>query len=412
MDIPADLVSLGVALALGLLVGMQRERVDKTVAGVRTFAIITMLGALAAVVQRQTGAWLIPAALVVIMGAAILGEYLSATARQKFDGITTIAAAGVMVVVGSLCALEQRMLAIAAAGMTYLLLYAKDPLHQAIGRMSATDVRAISTFVLISMVILPVLPDESFGPYDVLNPRRIWLMVVLVVSISLAGYVLHKFVAGRGGLVINGILGGLISSTATTVGMARRAAGMKSAAGPAAVVLIATAVVYIRVAVVAGVTSPTLFAAMAVPLGLMFLASLAAVLIELRRGSGSEEYMAEPSNPTELRSAVIFALVFALVLLTTSFAKEQFGNSGLYVVSAISGLVDMDAITLSAAGMTASGTAEPGLAWRAIVIAIISNLIFKGGVAWVMGGPQFGRVVTRGFLIQGIAGAGLVVFWP
>ncbi|HOY59566.1 MAG TPA: DUF4010 domain-containing protein, partial [Verrucomicrobiota bacterium] len=278
-------------------------------------------------------------------------------------------------------------------------------------RIGEDDFRAIMQFVLISMVILPVLPDQAYGPFQVLNPRHIWWLVVLIVAISLGGYMLYKLFGSRVGLVLAGVLGGLISSTATTVSYARRSGTTPGNTGSAAlVIMLASTVVFVRVLAVAAAVSQCLFKAAVVPLTIMIaLGTALSALLWLRTPRHTLEMPAH-GNPSELKSALVFGALFALVLLATAAGKHQFGDRGLYVVAALSGLTDMDAITLSTARMVNAGEIPPETAWRLVLAASMSNLVFKAGVVGVLGGHGlFGRISVRFGIALGVMAALLAI---
>src|SRR5690606_19500718 len=220
--------------------------------------------------------------------------------------------------------------------------------HSVADRLGEKDVHAIMQFVLITLVILPVLPDENYGPdpIDVINPRRIWLMVVLVVGISLAGYALYKNLGKRAGAVLGGVLGGLVASTAMTVSFARRSVG--AANGPMAgamVIVLAATVVYARVIVEIAVVAPHSVMAMSMPILAIMLISAAVSLAAWVATSRANSWLPEQENPTELKSALKFGAIFTLVLIAVEFAHTVLDERGIYAVAALSGLANMDAIT-------------------------------------------------------------------
>jgi uncharacterized membrane protein (DUF4010 family) len=308
----------------------------------------------------------------------------------------------VWVVVGSMT------VAVVLTGVIALLLHLREPLHQFAGRMGEKDVRAIMQLVLIALVILPILPDRTFGPYGVLNPYQSWWMVVLIVSLSLLGYVAYKLFGGSAGAALSGVLGGLISSTATTVSYARRSREDPEASRLAAlVVMIASAVVFARLLVEIGAVARGSFLALAPPiaamLGLALVLSAASWLLS-RKGEADPP---EQENPAELKSAVLFGLLYAGVLLAVAFARDRFGTAGLYTVAGLSGLTDMDAITLSTSRLVEGGRLAPNDGWRAILIAAMANLAFKTGIVAALGSPRllwrvavlFGAMVAGGVLL-------------
>ena len=317
-DLTTTFESLGIALGLGLLVGMQRERAASRLAGFRTFPLVTILGAVCAELGRTGGGWIIAAGLLALSVLIVASNHVRLSAPDADPGLTTEAALLVMFGVGAYLVGGHRSVAVAVGGVVAILLHLKPELHAFARRIGEGDFRAIMQFVLISMVILPVLPNRAYGPFDVLNPRHIWWLVVLIVAISLGGYTLYKLFGSRVGLVLAGVLGGLISSTATTVSYARRSGTTASDTGSAAlVIMLASTVVFVRVLAVTAAVSQTLFKAAVVPLAIMIVlgAGLSAMLW-LRTPRHTLEMPAH-SNPSELKSALVFGGLFALVLLAT-----------------------------------------------------------------------------------------------
>jgi uncharacterized membrane protein (DUF4010 family) len=234
------------------------------------------------------------------------------------------------------------------------------------------------TFVAIALVILPVLPDLPMGPYGVLNPRRIWWMVVLITGISLAGYLLYKFLGERAGVLVGAVLGGMVSSTATTVSYARRTKENPEAASAALlVIVVAAAIVYVRVLITVGVFIPAHLMAIAPSLlGMLAILALLGGIVWWRT-RGEKPPSMEQGNPTEIKSALVFTALFALVLLAIAAARQHFGERGLYVISALSGLTDMDAITLSSVELVRDQMVTGHVAGRLILLGSLANLVFK-----------------------------------
>ncbi len=406
-------LQLAIALGLGLLVGLQRERVASPMAGIRTFACITWLGAVAGLLAPQVGPWLVPAGLVALAGLVVMSNVTKLRLEPPDPGITSEVAALLMYLVGANVVLGHAEVSVVVAGALVLLLHWKVPLEGFARRIGDRDIGAIMQFTLISLVILPVLPDRTFGPYEVLNPRNVWLMVVLIVGISLGGYVAYKLAGAAAGTLLGGVLGGLVSSTATTASYARRAAAAPGSAGLCALVIaIASSVVVVRVAVEIAVVAPGLLAVAAPPLAVLLLVSLAACAALRAASSGDAGRLPEQENPAELRPALIFAGLYAVVLVAVSAVKEHFGSAGLYGLAVLSGLTDVDAITLSTARLTVDGRLEPDSAWRLILLAVCANLVFKTGIAFTLG-PAVLR--TRVGLWSGacvLAGLALLALWP
>jgi len=411
--IPDPFLQLFVALGLGLLVGLQRERVDPAIAGIRTFALITVFGALAALLGRSFGGWIVAVGLLVAAALVLSGNLVRLSRGDAEPGQTTEFTAVIMYCVGALVVMAPLAVSVVLTGAVAFLLHAKEPLHRFVDRMGEQDVRAIMQLVLIALVILPILPDRPFGPYQVLNPYQIWWMVVLIVSLSLAGYVAFKLFGAHAGSALSGVLGGLISSTATTVSYARRTRETPESSRLAAlVVVIASAVVFGRVLVEIAAVAPSYLIYMgppiAVMLGVMIVVSLGAWLLGRDRNAEPPE----PENPAELKSALVFGALYAGILLAVAFARDRFGAAGLYTVAAISGLTDMDAITLSTSRLVAGGGLEPSTGWRAILLAGLSNLVFKAGLVAALGSRGlFGRIALLFGLA--LAGGGVILWlWP
>lgn len=422
MDVSGIFASLIIALGLGLLVGLQRERTKPRLGGIRTFGLITLSGALCALLALppvDLGGWVLGAGMLGLAAIIVAANRTSASGEKPHPGITTEVAMLAMFAVGAYVVVGPREVAVAIGAAVAILLHAKPVLHGIVAKLGDVDVRAIMQFALISLIILPVVPDRTFGPYAVLNPHNIWLMVVLVVGISLGGFIAYKFVGGGAGILLSGVLGGLISSTATSVSYARRTAASPAHTGAAtAVIMIASTVVYVRLLVEIGLTAPGFLSTAAGPLGVLggvsAILSLVCWLRVRRHGDG----LPVQTNPTELKSALVFAGVYAVVLVGVAAAKQHFGQSGLYTVAAISGLTDMDAITLSVSRMVnESSTGDIGsggasTAWRAIVIAAMSNTVFKATMVGVLGGKALGRRVALFFGVKLAAAAALLAFWP
>lgn len=419
---PQTWLHLGLALALGLFVGLEREQTGRST-GIRTFPLITIFGACAALLVEPVGAWIVPAGLVVL-GAAVfvdnlspggLGEPDDTDVRVKSEpGSTTMVAALVMYTVGALLITGYALVGVAVGGTTAVLLHWKRPLHNFAERLGPEDYRAVYRFVLLAVVVLPVLPDKTYGPYDVFNPFQIWLIVVLIVGISVVGYILYKFVGPRAGVVLGGTLGGIVSSTAATVAYARRAARAPSVSGTAAVaIMIASTLSFVRIVVevlvVAWDIRWVVVPKFAVLIGVMALATALAY-------RGTEDFEGDqdhqPEDPTSLKVAIIFGLMYAVILFAIAVTRENFGDAGMYVLATISGLTDVDAITLSTAEMVQAGRVSEDVGWRMMMIGGISNMVFKGAVAAVLGGKRLLRHIAVLFGVTIATGVGILLFWP
>jgi uncharacterized membrane protein (DUF4010 family) len=399
-----DLLSLALATALGLLIGLQREWADQHPAG-RTFALITLFGALSGLLSRELGDPLLIGAFLVL-ATLIVVHSLRPSSR---GGITSMVACVVMFCVGLMCMRGFSEGAVVVTGVVALLLQWKHPLRRIIAKTSKQDVQAVVRLVLIGMVILPVLPNEAWGPYGVLNPFHIWLMVVLIVGISLSAWVAQRLFGQRSGTAAAGLLGGVISSTATTVGIARQSrTGGVPAGASAAVVVIASTIVIARVLfeilIVSADILPDLAPPLLVTFGWLALLSIIAFVTFCRRPIDASVGHA----PSNLRTAVIFGLLYGGVLFAVAAAKEYVGDSGLYVVAALSGLTDMDAITLSTAQLVGQGDLSAQIGWRLIITGVMSNLVFKTFLVAGLGGRAM-LIRLLPFMAVAIAGCCVVL---
>jgi uncharacterized membrane protein (DUF4010 family) len=404
-------LDFAVALGLGLLVGWQRERSASHMAGIRTFPLITLLGTTCGMLAEQWGGWIVAAGFLGVSAMALMATLLRLGHEEHPDpGQTTEAAALLMFAVGAYLAFGSRPVAVAVGGTVVVILHLKAPLQTILGRITEADFRAVMKFVAISLVILPVLPNQTYGPYDVWNPRQIWLMVCLIVAIGLLGYAAYRLFGAKAGSLLAGVLGGLISSTATTVSYSRRVREASDAAPLAAVVIMAASTVaFARILIEIAVVGSNVFARMAPPLavllGLMAIITIGAYVF----AGKSADVMPPQKNPAQLRSALLFGGLYGLVVLGVAAAKEYLGDRGLYVVAIISGLTDMDAITLSTANLAAAGRIDTSTGWRLICTAALSNLVFKGGVVAVLGRRV---LLSRVGILYGIALAGgIAILW-
>jgi len=396
MDVLADFRHLGIAVGLGLLVGLQRERVKAGLAGLRTFPLITMLGAMCGMLAVALGAWVLAAGFLALAAMIVVGKIAILRRRSADPGLTTEVAILLMFSVGAMLVAGNETLAIAVGGAVAVLLQFKGPMHGFAAKLGDEDLQAIMKFVLLSLVILPVLPDRAIGPYAVWSPRQIWWMVVLIVGINLGGYIAYKFFGEKAGSALGGILGGLISSTATTVSYARRTMQFADASHHAAIVImIASTVGTFRILAEIGVVAPAFFPIVAPPFVILLV--LLAILSAAVRFAGDKNEGADmppQQNPTELKSALLFGMLYAVVLLAVAFGKNYLGNKGLYVVAALSGLTDMDAISLSTARLVTTGGVTADNGWRLILVGFLSNITFKGGLTVLLGHRRlFARIV-------------------
>lgn len=411
--LPAELEFLPrylAALAIGLLMGLERERNPAAKAGLRTFALTALFGVLASHLADKTGTpWLIVAGLL-LAGGMIIAAYLRQPDESGDPGTTTVSAVLVCYGLGVLCWLDELQLAAMLGIGSTVLLYFKAELRGISQTLTRRDLISILQFAVLSLIVLPLLPNHGFGPYGALNPHQIWWMVVLISGISLAGYAALRIVGQNRGSILIGLLGGLVSSTATTLTFSRHARDNADMSRLSIVVIVlANIVVLVRLAVVVGVLSGAMFLKLAPILAAGLIAGVLAAWYGLHKFKPSGEAPELTlSNPTEIRSAVTFGLLYALVLLASAWLSDMAGPRGLYAVAAASGLTDVDAITLSMLRLfnLQSITVNEGII--AILLAFVANLAFKSGLVWAIGGWNMARHVIAG---MGAIAGGLAIGW-
>jgi uncharacterized membrane protein (DUF4010 family) len=402
------------ALLIGALIGVEREKRkaeegDPRVVGLRTFILVALIGAVAGFLSRALGLpWLLVAALVVVAAPLLAGHVVAARAQEDPLGLTTELAALAVCLLGAMTMLGHRELAIGLGVVIAAVLAYKQPLHGLVAKLGWDDVYAGVRLLIATFIILPLLPDRTLDPWDALNPYKLWLLVILISSLSLVGYVATRWLGSGRGTVLTGITGGLVSSTAVTLSFARRGRDEPGVA-PALVcgILLAWAVMFGRVLVmVLAVNADLLLPLLPSFIAMGVVALGAAWLLYRRSGDGSEPEDVRLRNPFSLTSAATFAVLFAAVLLLVKLAQFYFPGGGVYVLAALAGLTDVDAITLSMAEYARSNART--VAALAVVIASISNTVVKCGMVTALGGAGLRRPVllaSTAIIVAGVAGA-------
>jgi uncharacterized membrane protein (DUF4010 family) len=405
----------GAALGLGVLLGLERERTkvpERSFAGVRTFALVALAGALAAYFQQTLAEPWLALALFGAVVALVVVSY-AVTAKLGEVGITTEVSALIAFLLGWLCLLGQVPLAASLGVATALTLALKDWLHRLAKRIEPADVEATLKFAIVTLIILPLVPNENFGPapLDVINPYKIWLMVVLISGLNFASYLLVKILGAEHGVGLTGILGGLVSSTAVSLGFAQRSRQQPEQSPALALgILLAWTVMFARVIVLVAVISQPLAARLALVIGGLAAVSLLICLVLWRggRSAGASAEVAAGENPFELGQAVQFGLLFGIVTLAARAAQVYLGDAGLYLAGAVAGLTDVDAIALSMANLAAADSASLLAAARTIVIAVGANTLLKAVVAASLGNAQLRRIILPATAVLLLAGGALL----
>lgn len=402
---------LGVAILVGLLIGLQREhehdhekqQESLLFAGARTFALFAIVGFLAAFVADVFTS---PLGFLTIFGAAmalIVTSYAISASKGRM-GLTTEASAIITLLIGSLCFWNELIIAAAIGVLTATLLTLKVRMQTLVRSLTREDVYATLKFAFISIIVLPLLPRQALwpAPFDVIVPFNLWLMVVFISGIGFLGYFLIKVVGVKKGVGLTGLLGGLASSTAVTMSFSQRSRNWDSFAHPFALaILISWTVMIVRVAVEVVAINVSLMQILWPSLTIVVVLCLVySAYLYLAQSTESSESTEQFTNPFELRPALVFGLLYAAVLLITNFAQLRYGDAGIYVSSILSGLVDVDAITLTMARLSRDGgSLEHTTAARAIVLAVVANTIVKGGIVLFTGSPGLRRVIVPGILL-------------
>ncbi|MBP1857102.1 MgtC/SapB family protein [Rhizobium herbae] len=383
---------LGVALATGLLVGCERGWQDRDLpsggrtAGIRTFGLSGFLGGLAGYLQIHTGP-ILPAALLLLFGAAFAAFKLRESAAEKDYGVTTVIAAFLVFALGAIAVVGDLRVAVAGGVITTALLAAKRSLHGFLTQLTWLEIRAALVLLAMTLVALPLLPNKTVDPWDALNPFALWLLTITIAAISFAGYAAIRVAGPSRGILFAGAAGGLASSTALTLSFARFAADApQSARQLACGATIAGALSLIRVLVIGAVLAPILLIPLAIALIPAVLVMLAASFLIARRGSDTHDTPNfQLETPFKLGEVLRFGALLGAVIVVSKVLVDRIGQTMIFVVAAVSGLMDLDAITLSTARLTETSV-DLAAAVAAILIAVVVNLVTKIVLAFTAGG--------------------------
>jgi uncharacterized membrane protein (DUF4010 family) len=421
------LLSLGLAVAAGLLIGLEREQsapndrfTESFLGGARTYPLVALAGALAALLGRHFGAPIVVATFGAVVVFLVV-SYVDVVRRGSDRGITSEAAFLVTFLLGALAVSQdlipqagRRVFTVLSTAVVVTALLSSKPIVQPLmRRVSREDVVSVLKFLIVALVLVPWLPDRNFGPLGALNLRVIGWMMLLVAGVSFVGYAATRLLGPERGLTVTGFVGGLVSSTAVTLAMSARAKEDKAMERPAALaVVLASSIVFVRVLVVVAFVNVRLAAAMAVPMLAMALVGLLACAFLYRHST--QHRTGEPlplKNPVSLSSAFEFALLFAAVLAGSKAASYYLGSAGVYGAALLAGTADMDAIALSMADLAGDQVALP-VAVTAVVLAGVTNTLVKGGMALVLGSWGYARIVVTSFVaILAAGGLSLLAVW-
>ncbi len=420
LDTWATAQGLAASLAVGVLIGVERGWRDRDlaeggrVAGLRTFSLVGLLGGALAVLLTEFGAWPL---LGGVFGLSLLlaVSYREASRESGNLSITTAVAMLLTLVLGALAARGAAAQALAAAVVVAVLLNLKSTLHRWLQLMQHRELTAALQLLVLSLVILPNLPDAGFGPYQALNPYRLWWAVVLIAGLSLAGHFAMRITGAHRGVFWTGVLGGLASSTAATLALARHAKRQPALAQAAAAgALAACGVMFLRICVLLASVSPGLLRPLGVPLAATGVALLLLAVWQWRRRSGQEVLSSQEVEPVaafDLVTALGFGLFLAVLAVLVPAAQAWLGAPGIYALAALSGLADVDAAVISVARLQGAGGLPVSTAVLAVGLTTLANMLTKAAIAWKVGGVAVGWPVLRGYAVAMALGAAFALGW-
>lgn len=403
------LVTFAVAVGLGAAIGLERQVDDRGVeTGARTFALYAIWGAAASLAGDVWGGVAFGAFALGFL-ALVVASHVVTVARTGDTGTTTEAAQVATFVVGILAHLQEWTTAVAVAIVTAVVLGSKEWVQGFVGRLSPADTRAALQFAVLTGIVLPLVPDQSMGPYGAVNPREVWLMVVFVSAIGLAGYIGLR-AAGDRGIGATGMLGGIVSSTAVTLGFGRMSR-TDDALRPAlaAGILGASGLMYPRILVEAFATAPALGARLAPVLVGLTVVVGAAALWWWRHPVRDRPTDLQVENPLTLKVALQFGALYALIVLIARMLVVEASTSSLYALSAVSGLADVDAITLSVGNLVGDGL-DVGTGARAVLVAAAVNTALKAGLVLLVGTAALARSVGGVLVPTAVVAAAIALF--
>ncbi len=410
----AELALIGnflLALALGALIGLEREyaRYRKHAhdyAGIRTFPLIALFGALSAFLGEILNPWILVVGILLMGVLIIISYFVLSSGTRKFHGATSEVAGFLTFFIGILSYFGEIQLAVVLTVVITVILYSRSVLHQFARHLKKEEIRGTLVFAVIALVILPFLPNKGYGPSELFNPFLTWLMVVFISGISFVGYILMKWF-GEKGIEFTGILGGLASSTAVTSSFAERSKKNEQVYKALALgVILANGVMFVRILLEVFVLNADLFVQLLLPLlALVIVTALFSYYIWKRAKHVSEKI--ELKSPFTLKPALKFAAIFALVLAFVKLAHSYLSSKGVYIVSFLSGFADVDAVTVSLSQL--AGNALPlETARNGVLIAALANVAMKGGIALFFGERKFSRMVVSFFVLLILLGIGII----
>jgi len=393
---------LFVACGIGLLIGLEREhsalkKKEEEFAGIRTFIFLSLLGFMAAMMYYLFTPWIF---IVILSGVVILTSISYWVLAQKGNiGGTSEFTAVIAVLLGALTLLGYISISLVITVIMVVLLSSKLKLQSVISQITDEEMYDFIRFVVVALLIFPFLPDETYGPYDVINPREIGWVILLTSGLGFIGYVLVRIFGAGKGILMSGIIGGLVSSTAVTWVFSRKSREEPSLAINCAIaILAASSIMVIRVLIWVLIFNKDLMKNFYLPIGIVFLGAIGVTLYFYFQEKKSQQTDAEIplGKPLNLVGALIFGLLYTVIIFAVAYASDTFGNKGIYITSGIGGLSDIDAITISVSKLSRDGISVL-TAQNAILIATLANTIVKIGIALWAGSKELRKYIYIGY---------------
>jgi uncharacterized membrane protein (DUF4010 family) len=404
---------LGIAILIGLLIGLEREhsrgKGEKGFAGVRTFPLIALMGYISSFIASFTSLYM----YIIFFGSFVIMVSISyfTTASKGRIGITTEMAALLVFIIGSLIFWKYIRIAAIVAVIMAVFLSLKVQLKTFVEKVTEEDIFATLKLAIVTIIILPLLPDTPLGPYNLINLRIMWYMVIFIAGISFVGYIMMKLIGYKKGISLTGIFGGVVSSTALTFSFAKKSKENESLSPNYAVgIILASTMVYPKVFIEILVVNSTLLGHIWIPLLFLTITGVLTSFLIFKKMQNDSITDVQISNPFELKSALYFGVLFGAILILAKLSQMYFGDKGTYLVSILGGLPNIDAVTISMAQLSGKGISE-AVARNAIIFALLSNTFFKLGLASLTGSKILIKHIFIGFGILISASAIILIFF-
>ena len=402
---------LGIALLLSALIGIERERRfngagSGSFAGMRTLSLVGITGALSYVLSSYSMAFFVT--LCAGFLGLLIASYVVSTRKFMASGATSEMSAVIVYIVGILCGMEQFVLATAITLLLFALLYFRDPLHAWAHRLNNVELVSTLEFMIIAFVVLPVLPDQFYGPFNFFNPYEVWLMVVLISGISFISYVAIKLFGAKRGIGLTGFFAGLVSSTALVFSFSAQSKKNKEVVNPYVIaVLVASSAMFFRMLVSVAVIYSPLLKNLWMPMVAMGTTGILIAVFFWFHGDKTDDEVKRSlvgvKNPFKLLPALKFGAFFAGVLLFSKVASLYLGSQGLYLTSFVSGFFDVDAVTLSVSDLSRNGL-DLHIALVSIMIVAFVNTVSKGVLFLVFGNRRVAYRICISYLFMILSG--------